>query len=116
LIVDDALFMRAMIRKIVEGAQYEVAGEAENGALAVELYQSLQPDLVLMDVTMPVMSGLDAARAIKAANPSAAIIMCTALGQANVVQEAMSIGAKGFIIKPFEPSKVLENIGKVLQS
>jgi len=114
LLVDDALFMRTTLRKILEGAQYEIAGEAENGQDAVEKYRSLKPDLVLMDITMPVMDGLEAARTIRAEDPNAAIVMCTALGQQNLVVEALKAGARDYIVKPFEPSRVLEGVGKAL--
>jgi|DewCreStandDraft_4_1066084.scaffolds.fasta_scaffold01656_25 two-component system chemotaxis response regulator CheY len=114
LLVDDALFMRTTLRKILEGAQYEIAGEAENGQDAVEKYRSLKPDLVLMDITMPVMDGLEAARTIRSEDPNATIVMCTALGQQNLVVEALKAGARDYIVKPFEPSRVLEGVGKAL--
>ncbi len=114
LLVDDALFMRTTLRKILESAQYEVAGEADNGQAAVSSYQELKPDLVLMDITMPIMDGIEAAKAIRQADPSASIVMCTALGQQNLVVEALKAGARDYIVKPFDAERVLEGVGKAL--
>lgn len=103
LIVDDALFMRVTISNMFKEWGYEVAGEASNGREAVELYKELQPDLVTMDVTMPVMSGIDAVKEIMPQFPDAKIVMITALGQQKLIREAIEHGAKDFITKPFEP-------------
>lgn len=114
LVVDDALFMRTTVKRILEGAEYQVVGEAENGSEAVERYSSLKPDVVLMDITMPIMDGIEAAKAIRAQDPSANIVMCTALGQQNLVVEALKAGAKDYIVKPFEPQRVLDGVSKAL--
>jgi len=114
MLVDDALFMRTCLRKILESADYEIAAEAENGVDALRKYSEARPDLVLMDITMPVMDGLEAARQIRASDPTAVIVMCTALGQQNLVVEALKAGARDYIVKPFEPSRVLEGVGKAL--
>ena len=114
LVVDDAMFMRATVKQILGQAGYEVAGEAENGAVAIAQYATLQPDAVLMDITMPVMDGISAAKAILAANPAAVILMCTALGQQNVVIQAVQAGVKDYIMKPFQPNRVMEGISKAI--
>ena len=88
LVVDDAMFMRATVKRILEQAGYEVVGEAENGDMAVKRYAELQPDAVLMDITMPVMDGVSAAKAILAFNPKAVVLMCTAIGQQSMVIDA----------------------------
>ncbi len=114
LLVDDALFMRTTLRKILEGAHYEVVGEAENGIQAAERYAALKPDVVLMDITMPLCDGIEAAKNIKNADPLACIVMCTALGQQNLVIEALKAGARDYIVKPFDADRVLEGVGKAL--
>mgnify|MGYP002892056854 FL=1 len=114
LICDDAAFMRMMIKDILTKNGYNVAGEAENGAKAVEKYAELKPDLVLMDITMPEMDGIEALKKIKASDPSASVIMCSAMGQQSMVIEAIQSGAKDFIVKPFQADRVLESIRKVL--
>ena len=114
MVVDDAMFMRATVKRILEQAGYEVAGEAENGQLAVEKYAELKPDAVLMDITMPVMDGITAAKAILASDPKAIVLMCTALGQQNMVIEAIKAGVKDYIVKPFQPERVIEGVGKAL--
>ena len=114
LICDDAAFMRMMIKDILTKNGYNVVGEAENGAKAVEKYQELKPDLVLMDITMPEMDGIQALKAIKAADPSATVIMCSAMGQQAMVIESIQSGAKDFIVKPFQQDRVLEAVRKVL--
>ncbi len=114
LITDDALFMRVTLKNILTQNGYEVVGEATNGAEAVDLYNSLKPDLVTMDITMPEMDGISALKAIKAADPGAVIVMCTAMGQKNMVVEAIQSGAKDFIVKPFQPERVLDAIGKLV--
>lgn len=114
LLVDDASFMRMMLKNILVGAGYEIAGEAENGAKAVGLYTSLKPDLVIMDIIMPEMGGIDAVREILAKDPNAKVLMCSSMGQQALVVEAIQAGAKDFIVKPFQPSNVLDAVRKVL--
>jgi len=114
LVVDDAMFMRATVKQILGQAGYEIAGEAENGAIAIEQYASLQPDAVLMDITMPVLDGVAAAKAILAADPKAIVLMCTAIGQQSMVVEAIKAGVKDYIIKPFQPERVIDGVGKAL--
>ena len=113
LIVDDAAFMRMMIKDILTKNGYNVAGEAENGAKAMEKYNELKPDLVLMDITMPEVDGIQALKNIKASDPNAKIIMCSAMGQQAMVIEAIQSGAKDFIVKPFQADRVLEAVKKV---
>ena len=114
LIVDDASFMRMMIKDILTRNGYEIVGEAENGVQAVDKYKELTPDLVTMDITMPEMDGISAVKEIKKVNPQAMIVMCSAMGQQAMVIESIQAGAKDFIVKPFQPSRVIEAIGKVL--
>lgn len=114
LICDDAAFMRMMIKDILTKNGYNVAGEAENGAKAVEKYNELKPDLVLMDITMPEMDGIQALKNIKAADAGAQVIMCSAMGQQAMVIEAIQSGAKDFIVKPFQADRVLEAVKKVV--
>lgn len=114
MLVDDASFMRMMLKNILVGSGYEVAGEAENGAKAIEQYKALKPDLVIMDIIMPEMGGIDAVRELMKVNPGAKILMCSSMGQQSLVVEAIQAGAKDFIVKPFQPSNVLEAVKKVL--
>uniref|UniRef100_UPI0040570360 response regulator n=1 Tax=Acetatifactor sp. TaxID=1872090 RepID=UPI0040570360 len=114
LIVDDAAFMRMMIKDILTKNGYNVAGEAENGAKAVDKYKELQPDLVLMDITMPEMDGIQALKTIKSHDAGASVIMCSAMGQQAMVIEAIQGGAKDFIVKPFQAERVLEAVKKVV--
>ena len=114
LIVDDAAFMRMMIKDILTKNGYNVAGEAENGAKAMEKYNELKPDLVLMDITMPEVDGIQALKNIKASDPNAKIIMCSAMGQQAMVIEAIQSGAKDFIVKPFQADRLLEAVKKVI--
>ena len=114
VICDDAAFMRMMIKDILTKNGYTVAGEAENGLKAVEKYNELKPDLVLMDITMPEMDGIQALKQIKSVDPSASIIMCSAMGQQAMVIEAIQSGAKDFIVKPFQAERVLEAVKKVV--
>ena len=114
LICDDAAFMRMMIKEILTKNGYTVVGEAENGAKAVEKYAELKPDLVLMDITMPEMDGIQALKKIKEADPSATVIMCSAMGQQAMVIESIQSGAKDFIVKPFQADRVLEAVRKVV--
>ncbi|USK40763.1 response regulator [Cytobacillus firmus] len=114
LIVDDAKFMRVTLSSILKKADHEIVGEGENGKEAVDLFLNLKPDLVMMDITMPEMSGLEAVREIKRDNPNAKVIMCSAMGQQKVVVESIEAGAKDFIIKPFDEGRVLEAVNRVL--
>lgn len=114
LICDDAAFMRMMIKDILTKNGYNVAGEAENGARAVEKYNELKPDLVLMDITMPEMDGIQALKKIKETDSSALIIMCSAMGQQAMVIESIQAGAKDFIVKPFQADRVIEAVKKVV--
>lgn len=114
LICDDAAFMRMMIKDILTKNGYTVAGEAENGLKAVEKYNELKPDLVLMDITMPEMDGIQALKKIKEEDPSATIIMCSAMGQQAMVIESIQSGAKDFIVKPFDKDRVLEAVKKAV--
>ncbi len=115
LVCDDAIFMRTMISDILSQAGYEVVGEAETGAEAVERFKELNPDLVTMDIVMPGMGGMDAVREIVKIAPSARILMCSAIGQQALVIEAIQAGAKDFVVKPFQPSHVLEAVQRVLE-
>ena len=103
-----------MIKDILTKNGYNVAGEAENGAKGVEKYNELKPDLVLMDITMPEMDGIQALKAIKAADADAKVIMCSAMGQQAMVIESIQSGAKDFIVKPFQADRVLEAVKKVV--
>jgi two-component system, chemotaxis family, chemotaxis protein CheY len=114
LICDDAIFMRTMIADILQQSGFEVVGEAETGVQAIEKYQQLRPDLVTMDIVMPDMGGIDAVREITRADPGARILMCSAMGQQALVVEAIQAGAKDFVVKPFQPSRVLEAVQRVL--
>ncbi|MBU6365326.1 MAG: response regulator [Gemmatimonadetes bacterium] len=114
LICDDAVFMRTMVGEILRGAGYEVVGEAETGVQAVERYRALQPDLVTMDIVMPDMGGIDAVREIRRLDPAARILMCSAMGQQALVVEAIQAGAGEFVVKPFQPSRVLEAVERLL--
>ena len=114
LICDDALFMRTMVGDILQQAGYTVVGEASTGAEAVARYRELRPDFVTMDIVMPDMGGIDAVRAIKAEDPAARVVMCSAMGQQALVVEAIQAGAREFVVKPFQPSRVLEAVERVL--
>ena len=114
LICDDAAFMRMMIKDILTKNGYNIVGEAENGAKAVEKYAELKPDLVLMDITMPEMDGIQALKKIKESDPNAKVIMCSAMGQQAMVIESIQSGAKDFIVKPFQADRVLEAVQKVV--
>ena len=114
LVCDDAIFMRTMISDILSQAGFEVVGEAESGLQAVEKYRMLKPDLVTMDIVMPDMGGIEAVREICKNDPEARILMCSAMGQQALVVEAIQAGAKDFVVKPFQPSRVLEAVQRVL--
>lgn len=114
LIVDDAAFMRMMIKEILTKNGFDVVGEASDGAQALEKYKELDPDLVTMDITMPEMDGITALKEIKKMNPNSKVIMCSAMGQQAMVIDAIQAGAKDFIVKPFQSERVLEAINKTL--
>lgn len=114
LICDDAAFMRMMIKDILTKSGYEIAGEAENGKVAVEKYQETKPDLVLMDITMPEMDGIQALKKIKEIDPGATVVMCSAMGQQAMVIESIQTGAKDFIVKPFQADRVVEAVKKAV--
>jgi len=114
LVVDDAAFMRMMIKDILRKGGYQVVGEAEDGLRAIEKYRELKPDLVTMDITMPEMDGITAVKEIRKIDENAMIIMCSAMGQQAMVIDAIQSGAKDFVVKPFQMDRVLEAIRKVL--
>ena len=114
LICDDAAFMRMMIKDILTKNGYGIAGEAENGQIAVDKYNETKPDLVLMDITMPEMDGIQALKKIREADSNAVVVMCSAMGQQAMVIEAIQSGAKDFIVKPFQADRVLEAVKKVV--
>jgi len=114
LIVDDAVYMRNMIREILSGAGFDVVGEAGNGVEAVERWRELKPDVTTMDIVMPYRSGIEATREIVDHEPGAVVVMCSALGQESLVMEAIEAGASDFIVKPFKPEEVLGVVRKVL--
>jgi two-component system chemotaxis response regulator CheY len=112
LVVDDAAFMRMMIKDILSKNGFEIVGEAENGAVAIEKWKELRPDLTTMDITMPEMDGISAVKEIKKIDTAAKVIMCSAMGQQAMVIEAIQAGARDFIVKPFQPDRVLEALRK----
>ena len=112
--MDDAAFMRMMIKDILEKNGYTVVGQGANGVQAVELYKSEKPDLVTMDITMPDMDGIEAVKSIKEFDPNAKVIMCSAMGQQSMVMDAIRAGAKDFIVKPFQADRVIEAIKKAI--
>ena len=114
LICDDAAFMRMMIKDILTKNGYNIAGEAENGLKAVEKYNETKPDLVMMDITMPEMDGIQALKKIKSGDPSANVIMCSAMGQQAMVIESIQAGARDFSVKPFQAERVIEAVKKVI--
>lgn len=114
MVVDDAAFLRAMLKDILITAGHEVVFEAANGKEAVDRYRAYQPDLVTMDITMPVMEGIQAVKEIRKLDPKANIVMCSAMGQTNLIIEAIQSGAKDFIMKPFHSSRVLEAVDKAI--
>jgi len=115
LVADDASFMRQIIRDILEGEGHEIVAEASDGVQAVEEWKKHQPDVVTMDIVMPRRSGIDAVKGIIELDPKACVVMCSALGQETLVQEALQAGAKDFIVKPFKPDAVLETLRRVLE-
>jgi len=115
LVVDDASFMRQMIREIVEAEGHEVIGEASDGDEAIQEFQRLQPDIVTMDIVMPRCSGIDAVAQIRRLDAGARVVMCSALGQDRLVDDAMEAGAVAFIVKPFKPDAVLDTLADALE-
>ncbi|EHQ91607.1 response regulator [Desulfosporosinus youngiae] len=115
MIVDDAAFMRMMLKDILQKNGFNVIGEAENGAVAVEKYKELQPNLTIMDITMPEMDGLQSVKEIRKLDSKARIIMCSAMGQQAMVIEAIQSGAKDFVVKPFQAERVVEAVTKALK-
>lgn len=113
LVVDDAMIMRRLIRDVAREAGWEVAGEASNGAEAVAMYEALRPDLVTMDLVMPVMGGNEALRRIRSADPEARVVVVTALDQKQTLMESIRDGAMDFIVKPFERDRILTLLNKV---
>ncbi|WP_425449179.1 response regulator [Dethiothermospora halolimnae] len=114
LIVDDAAFMRMMLKDTLTKNGFEVLGEAENGAKAIEKYKELNPDLVIMDITMPEVDGIQAVKEIKKIDSNAVIVMCSAMGQQAMVIESIQAGAKDFIVKPFQADRVIEAVKKAI--
>jgi two-component system chemotaxis response regulator CheY len=114
LVVDDAIFMRSMIRDIFARSPFVIAGEAENGLEAIEMYKELRPDITTMDIVMPEVDGITALKEIIRLDAQAKVIMCSALGQESLIAESIEAGAKDFIVKPFQPNKVLKVVRSVL--
>ncbi|WP_408956088.1 response regulator [Natroniella sp. ANB-PHB2] len=114
LVVDDAQFMRTMLKKLIEDNGYEVVDEAVNGEEAVEKYKETNPDLVTMDITMPKMDGIEAIKKIKEYDSNADVIVCSAMGQKPMVVESLEVGAKDFIVKPIKPEKVKDSLDNIL--
>lgn len=114
LVVDDAMFMRKMLTDILQQEGYDVVGEAADGDEGYKKYKELKPDLVTMDITMPITSGIEGAKKIIAEYPDANILMCSAMGQENMVIESVTSGAKGFIVKPFKADKVIDSVQKII--
>ena len=115
LVADDASFMRQMIREIVEGEGHQVVAEASDGIEAIEQFKKHHPDVVTMDIVMPRRSGIDAVKGIVEIDPTACVVMCSALGQETLVQEALQAGARDFIVKPFKPDAVIATLRKVIE-
>ncbi|NLP17910.1 MAG: response regulator [Firmicutes bacterium] len=115
LVVDDAAFMRMMLKDILTKNNFQVVGEAGDGKKAVEDYKELKPDLVTMDITMPEMDGIEAVKQIRAIDPNARVVMCSAMGQQAMVIDAIRAGALDFIVKPFQPERVVEAVRKALR-
>jgi two-component system, chemotaxis family, chemotaxis protein CheY len=114
LVVDDAAFMRKMVTDALSGGGHEIVGEAANGAEAVQRFQELRPDVMTLDITMPEKDGLAALKEIIAVDPGAKVVMCSALGQESKVLESIKLGAKDFVVKPFQAERVLSAIEKAL--
>lgn len=112
MLVDDAAFMRMMIKNTLTQNGYTDIIEAKDGVEAVQMYADEKPDLIIMDITMPNMDGIEALRAIKGSNPESRVVMCSALGQEKMVLEAIKLGAEDFIVKPFKPERIMKTIDK----
>jgi two-component system chemotaxis response regulator CheY len=114
LVVDDAAFMRKLVTDVLTKGGHEVVGEAGTGTEAIVRFQELKPDLTTLDITMPEKDGISALKEIIALDPGARVVMCSALGQESKVLESIKLGAKDFVVKPFQPERVLEAVGKAL--
>ena len=114
LLADDAAFMRLMLRNILEGAGYQVVGEAQNGREAIEKFRELKPDMVISDMVMPEKGGIDVIREVLAEFPDANVLICSAIGQQALVIEAIQAGAKDYLVKPFEQGNVIETVSKII--
>ncbi|WP_069997922.1 response regulator [Cellulosilyticum sp. I15G10I2] len=114
LVVDDAIFMRTVLKKMLTEAGFKVIGEAGNGVQAIEMAEELKPDIVTLDITMPEMDGIEAIEKILQVSPDTKIIMCSAMGQHSKVVEAIKRGARDFVVKPFEKTRVLQAIYNVM--
>ena len=114
LVCDDAAFMRSLLSDLLAQAGLEVVGEAQTGVEAVDKFRQLKPDLVTMDILMPDMGGIDAVREIMRIEPGARVLMCSAMGQQTLVLDALRAGARDFVVKPFQPSRVIEAVQRVL--
>jgi two-component system chemotaxis response regulator CheY len=113
LIVDDAAFMRMALKTMLEKNGFQVVGEAENGSVAIRKYKDLQPDIVTMDITMPEMDGVQALKEIRSLDPNSKVVMISALGQESYVREAVMLGAKGFVVKPYKEDYVVQTLNKL---
>ncbi|HQA58145.1 MAG TPA: response regulator [Acetivibrio sp.] len=113
LVTDDSNFMRTLLRMMLERHGFEVVGEAENGMVAFEKYKEMKPDIVTMDITMPVCDGINAVKLIKKFDPDAKIVMISSMGQECFVKDAILAGAKGFIVKPFKEDYVIQTLEKL---
>lgn len=116
LVVDDIGMMRRLIRDALEGAGVKIIGEAPNGRDAVRLYHQLRPQIVIMDITMPVMNGIEALRRIKSLNPGAAVIMCSSMSQQKYIMKSIQLGARDFIVKPFKSERIISAVKKAAGS
>lgn len=116
LIVDDANFMQITLEKVLQLGSHQVVGKANNGIEAIQLYKETKPEIVLLDITMPEMDGIETISEIMKMDPEAKVIMCSAMGQQKIVVKAIELGAKDFIVKPFDESKVLETVDRVLNN
>ncbi|MCF7927626.1 MAG: response regulator [Spirochaetales bacterium] len=116
LIVDDLAFMRQVIRDSLVEAGFRIIGEAENGAEGVRLYQRLKPDAVLLDISMPVMNGIEAMQRILRLDPQASVVMCSALGEQSMIIKAIQLGARDFVVKPFRPERLISATRKALEA
>lgn len=115
LIVDDLQFIRISIKEILEKNSFVVVGEAENGIEALEFFEKYKPDIMLLDITMPILSGLDALKILKSKYPQAKVIMCSAMGQQKYIIRAIQLGARDFVIKPFKAERLLSSIRKTME-